>query len=106
VGIRMRHPEIAAYPADAFPAGYPEALDEAQAALWEGRGWERDVDPDAEVDYSKLKVGELRDLAAEQGLDVGPRALKDDLVDALDAARTQAYVDASAADAPELIQGP
>lgn len=106
MGIRMRHPEIESYPANTFDGGYPEALDEEQAALWEARGWERVVDPEAEVDYSKLKVADLRDLAADQGLDVGPKALKDELVAALEAARTQAYVEASAADAPALIQGP
>lgn len=99
MGIRMRHPEITTY-GDAFASsgGYPEALDEEQAAVWEARGWVRVADD--ETDFRALTVPQLRKLVEEAGLDPASNK-KDDLVAALEEARAEGR-----AETPELIQGP
>ena len=58
-----RHPEISEY-----PNGFPVPVNDAQALLWEGKGW---VQVEAgRVDYSRMRKGQLQDAAEDAGLEI------------------------------------
>jgi hypothetical protein len=101
--VKMRHPDIDEYPEEAFPSGYPVAINEEQLRGMEANGWERV--PDDEEDLNSLSMTDLRarvEAVKAEGRDINPAGRKKaDLVKALEKDRA-----ATRAERPEQFQGP
>lgn len=69
---------------------YPVALNEAQQRQMEARGWEPAIVP---ADLSKLSKDELTAAVEAAGLDVPPRAKKEDLARTLTKAKANVRLD-------------
>lgn len=68
----------------------PKAKGKAKKAAKEESEEEAPEEEDAEVDYSKMKLPELKKLAKEHGVDIKGKTKKDDIVAALEAAGGEA----------------
>lgn len=76
--VRITHPGLEGEETHECPR---DAFEE----VWKAKGWEIVEEPVTDVDLTVLKVGELKDLAAERGIQVDSSARKDDLIAALEA---------------------
>lgn len=88
----------------AYPNGeYPVAINEAQQRQFEARGWEPALVPVA--DLSQLTKDELTAAVESAGLDVPPRAKKDDLARTLTKAKAEVVLDTTQ-EPPAVVVNP